>query len=332
MISNAKVTIIILSRGEGAPLLNTLESIANQTYKDIEIYLIVNDKNEKLKRLVYPYRDLISFTLRQKDHSTPRLLNASLKLASGKYFAVIAAGDVWQTRALAQKVSFLENNKEAFAVCCDFDVFDKNRMLNDSIFRQKKVFQAQEQDSEFLMGEAQSYLINNCSKLFSTILMRKQAHSFYGPYNEKMDSFADFDLVLKILNKHKLGCINKVLVSKFFDAYKVAYYIGTSIKERISFFEYLLNYFARQNKKYERDIKNRIKNSYFYWADYLIKNNENVQAREAVFDYMSKYEASLNFFLLVLKSAVKGTFAGNRDKYDYFRMESLQDDLLRLNF
>jgi len=331
--STNKVSIIILSRGGGQPLVNTLESISNQTYKNIEVFLIVSEKDEKLSRLVYPYRDLIAFTLRQKDHSTPRLLNAGLKIAKGKYFAVIAAGDVWQPRALAEKVNFLEKNMDAFAVCCDFDIFDKNKVINDSIFRQKKIFQAEEeQQSAFLMEEGQSFLINNCSKLFSNVLMRKQAYSFYGPYDENMDSFADFELALKILNKHKLGCINKVMVSKFFDAYKVAYYINTNIKERISFFEYLLAYFRARDKKHQRAVRNRIKRSYFYWADYLIKNDEIIQGRRTALDYMSKYEANLGFFWLVFKSAVKGAVDLNKGKYNYFRMEALRDDLLRLNF
>ena len=119
MLQSSKVTFIIFSRDRGELLKSTLVSLLNQTYKNIEIFLIVNDLSNKLQGELGIYKYKINFTFNQKNYSRARVLNESLKMATGSYFAVLAAGDVWQPGALAQKVDFLEKNKKAFAVCSD---------------------------------------------------------------------------------------------------------------------------------------------------------------------------------------------------------------------
>ncbi|MCG2711635.1 MAG: glycosyltransferase family 2 protein [Candidatus Omnitrophica bacterium] len=327
-----KVTFIIFSRDQGELLKSTLVSILNQTYKNIEVFLIVNDLNNKLFEELGVYKHKINFTLNQKNSSRAKILNESLKNATGRYFAVLAAGDVWQPGALAQKVDFLEKNKNAFAVCSDFDVFNKTGIIKNSFFQFKDFFEDKHAGESFLIEEAHSYFINSCHKLFSMMLIRNEVYLFHGPFDERMNGYTDFDLFFKMLSKYKLGCIKKVLVGKFFDAYKISYYLNYNIKERILYLDYLLNDFAIGKRKYEKELKYQIEKNYFTWITYLIKNDEAVAARGAAVEYMQKYLVSPGFLWLFVKSGFSHQVKNIKGRYDYFKMDQLQEDLLKLNY
>ena len=329
---NNKVSIIIFSRDSGDLLKNTLVSILNQTYKNIEIFLIINDMNSKLKEGLGVYKNRINFTFIQKTYTRARILNESLKMGTGSYFAVLAAGDVWQPGALAQQVDFLEKNKNAFAVCSDFDVFNKTGIIKDSFFKFKDFFEDKQAGESFLVEEARSYLINSCHKLFSMMLIRNEAYLFHGPFEDGMSGYADFDLFFKMLSNYKLGCIKKVLVGKFFDPYKISYYLNYNVKERILYLDYLLNDFGIGKRRYEKELKYQIKKNYFTWITYLIKNEETVEARGAAIEYMQKYKVSPGILLLFLGSLFSRSEENVNKRHNYFKMDKLQEDLLKLNY
>ncbi|MFH1094310.1 MAG: glycosyltransferase family A protein, partial [Candidatus Omnitrophota bacterium] len=317
---------------QGDLLKSTLVSILNQTYKNIEILLVVNDLNNKLQEEMGFYKHKINFTFNQKTYSRARVLNESLKMAIGRYFAVLAAGDVWQPGALAQKVEFLEKNKKAFAVCSDFDVFNKTGVIKESFFQFKDFFEDKQAGEAFLMEEGRSYFINSCHKLFSMMLIRNEAYLFHGPFDEGMNGYTDFDLFFKMMGNYKLGCIKKVLVGKFFDAYKISYYLNYNIKERILYLDYLLNDFAIGKRKYEKELKYQIKKNYFTWITYLIKNEEVPEAQGAVFEYMQKYSVTPGFLGLLGRSFFSRKNKNTNRHYNYFKMDQLQEDLLKLNY
>ena len=327
-----KVSIIIFSRDNGELLKNTLVSILNQTYKNMEIFLVVNDMHDNLQQELAFYKDKINFIFKQKSYNRARILNESLKKTTGQYFAVLAAGDVWQPGALTQKVGFLEKNKNAFAVCSDFDVFNKTGILKDSFFQFKKFFEDKQTGESFIVEEARSYFINSCHKLFSMMLIRNEAYLFHGPFDDGMNEYADFDLFFKMLSNYKLGCIKKVLVGKFFDPYKTSYYLNYNIKERILYLDYLLNDFALGKKKYEKELRRQIKNNYFTWITYLIKNEEAAEARGAAIEYMQKYSVSPWVVWLFIKSVFSHYAENIKRRYNYFKMDQLQGDLLKLNY
>lgn len=327
-----KTTFIIFSRDSGDLLKNTFESILNQTYKNIEIYLVVNDASDKLKEKLGVYKYKINFTFNQKHYSRARILNESLKMATGSYFAVLAAGDVWQPGALEQKVAFLERNEKAFAVCSDFDVFNKTGIVKDSFFEFKDFFKDKQNGESFLVDEARSYFINSCQKLFSMMLIRNEAYLLHGPFDDGMSGYADFDLFFRMLGNYKLGCIKKVLVGKFFDPHKISYYLNYNMKERIVYLDYLLNDFAIGKKKYKKELKNKLKKNYFSWITYLIKNDETVEARVAAVEYMQKYKVSPGVLGLFIKSLFSNEDKNSNRRYNYFKMDQLQEELLKLNY
>ncbi|MFH2138151.1 MAG: glycosyltransferase family A protein [Candidatus Omnitrophota bacterium] len=326
-----KVSILIVSREDVLNLAQTFNSVLHQTYKNVEIFLIVNTITEELSQFIEAYRDRIKLVIQQKGVSKGKILNNTLKLTEGKYFSILAAGDIWHPGVLEEKVKFLERNMTAFGVCCDFDIVDKNGLVNSSFFQMNDFFRGGKNQEAFVIEQGQRYLIMSRFKLFSTMLIRNQSYSFYGPFPEQAHGYEDIELLFNMAKHAQVGCINRVLVSRFFDAYKVSYYISRSVENRIASFEHLLNSLEDNEKKNEDCLKGQIENSYLFWAKYLIKNKEKYKARKVALDYLNKYRVVPQLLMIALMSWVP--VIGNQDdKYDFFQMEKVKKDLLKLYY
>ncbi len=324
-----KVSIIVLSREHGEGLRHTLDSIIQQSYRNIEIFLVVERiEDEVYRQLARAYQGKLRFVVQQKGWPRGRVLNNTLKMAVGRYFAIVASGDVWQRKVLEQKVDFLEKNQPAFAVCSDFDVFDQTGIVQESFFNQKNLFPEIENGNTFMIDECCRYLIQSRFRPLSTALIRNESLVMDNPFEEYSYGYDDFNLFLKMGKVSHLGCIKRTLVSKYFDAYKVTYYISENIKNRIAYFENLRGAKNDSFTKYEKDILRQIKNNYINWSDYLLKKKEKFEARAAVSECIHRYGLDPAMGLRLLRSFLVRPEA----RYDFFQNDRLKKDLLKLYF
>ncbi|MCP4650128.1 MAG: glycosyltransferase family 2 protein [PVC group bacterium] len=332
LYQNQKVSIVIIARGEDEKFLCTLRSILFQIYKNTEIFLIIPNMTEKWQKAITPYRNNLKLVIQQKGVSKGKVLNNTLKLAEGKYFSVLAAGDIWAPDALEAKVAFLEKNEDNFGVCCDFDIIDKNGIVNTSFFKMRRFFQKETPGSLFVIKDRMHYLIASSFKFFSTLLIRNKDFSFYGPFVENVPGFEFADLLFKMAKQSKLGCINKVLVSRFFDLYKVYYHLNQNMHDRIVSYEHLLASLDPKQKKYENDVRDQIQINYVFWAKYLLKNKEKFEARKRAMDCLNKYSVSPGLLGVMMLSMVPGVGVSSGQRHDYFQVDRLRNDLLKLYY
>ena len=87
-------TVITASLNSGSTLKQTLESIKNQTFKNLEHFVIDGGSNdgtvEILKRTEHSYN---TFWLSEPDQGIAEALNKGLRMAKGKYILVLQADD-----------------------------------------------------------------------------------------------------------------------------------------------------------------------------------------------------------------------------------------------
>ncbi|MBI4845983.1 MAG: glycosyltransferase [Candidatus Omnitrophica bacterium] len=324
-----KISVILLSRGGGVPLINSLASIIVQSYRNLEIFLIIDQVDEEIRQLLLYYRDKIKTIIGQKALSRPRVLNETLKLISGRYFTIITAGDVLEPRSLEQKADFLEKNKSSFAVCSDFNIVDKSGILKDSFFKMANLFNDKEAGNSFEIEKGPRELIQGNFRPFSNSLIRNESYMMHGPFNEDYYEYSDFDLFLKMARNYSLGCINKNLASRFFNVEKAAYYLNENMKVKI-FYLFALLESLNHDGRMRKVVKRQIDRNYFYWARYLIKDEKIGQAHEILKGYLNQHSVNPRLLFLFLKTIVFSMIDFSSKKHDYFRIDKLKEDLLKL--
>lgn len=128
-----KVSVIMSCYNEKVEWIEqSIKSIINQTYKNMEI-IIVNDnpKNKKLIELlkIYLLKDnRIKIINNNENLGLVKSLNKALKNATGEYIARMDADDISHRNRIERQVKYLIENKEISIVSTYANIIDENNV------------------------------------------------------------------------------------------------------------------------------------------------------------------------------------------------------------
>jgi glycosyltransferase domain-containing protein len=120
------VSVIIPTYNRPNFVKRAIESVLNQTYKNIEIIIVDGSPNDETEKILSPYlKDSRIRYIHQKEihqgtkedrRNIAKARNTAIKLAKGKYIATLDDDDVWiDERKLEKQVKFLEGNPDYIA-------------------------------------------------------------------------------------------------------------------------------------------------------------------------------------------------------------------------
>lgn len=151
MIKNPLVSIICLCYNHEAYVIESLQSVIEQTYKNIEIIIVddasIDDSVNKINAWRKKHFDNIKFIANKKNLGNTTSFNKALKLAKGDYIFDLATDDVLLPECLSLlvnkfKTSTYTNLGVVFAnvamINCQGDVLSYFYEYNDADFFTKK--------------------------------------------------------------------------------------------------------------------------------------------------------------------------------------------------
>ncbi|MBB3310363.1 glycosyltransferase involved in cell wall biosynthesis [Rhizobium sp. BK196] len=112
------VTVVIPAYNAEKTLIDTLESVSNQTYERLEIIVVDDGSQDGTYELATEYRlqDSRIRVLRQENGGVARARNFAIREAAGSYIAPIDADDLWHPCKIELQVQALGNFPEGRAV------------------------------------------------------------------------------------------------------------------------------------------------------------------------------------------------------------------------
>lgn len=110
-----KVSIIIPTYNREEYICETVQSVLNQSYKDIEI-VVVDDgsKDNTLQKLGKFERSIKIITQKNSERAISR--NHGAKVTSGEYLSFLDSDDLWERDKLKKQIEILDNNKDFILV------------------------------------------------------------------------------------------------------------------------------------------------------------------------------------------------------------------------
>jgi glycosyltransferase involved in cell wall biosynthesis len=99
-----KLSIITISYNAENEIEDTIKSVINQTYKNIEYIIVDGNSTDGTKAIIGKYRSYITKYLSEKDKGISDAFNKGLKLATGDYIVLLNAGDVFVDNDVVSKV------------------------------------------------------------------------------------------------------------------------------------------------------------------------------------------------------------------------------------
>ena len=110
-----KISIITVTYNSAATLEETVLSVINQTFKNIE-YIIVDGKStDSTLSIIDKYKNRIAKFVSEKDNGIYDALNKGISMASGDVVGILHSDDFYTSNEVLQKIAerFNKDNCEA---------------------------------------------------------------------------------------------------------------------------------------------------------------------------------------------------------------------------
>ena len=201
---------------------NALDSILNQTYKDVEIIIVYDDQDQEeynfLKTLVYQ-EEKIKIIKNPENYGAGISRNIGIKNSNGKFLAFLDADDTWMPEKLDKQVSFMNKNNIDFCFCGYLKKLN-NKNIEVKSFKDKLEYKDLLRSNEIGLSTVilkKSIIEEN---LFPN-LRTQEDYAAWLKLSKKINAY-NFNETLVVWNQ-----VNNSLSSNFFqkikDCYKVYY-------------------------------------------------------------------------------------------------------------
>lgn len=187
---------VILPVYNGADFVGeTIESILNQTYKNIELIIVDDASVDQSRKVIGSYKDSrIKTIFCKKNRNVVNSGNIGFEEAKGKYIALIGHDDLWKADKLEKQIAFLEEHP-SYSVCFSLmDVIDENRkIVKNSFFY--NLFSENNQEADEWVRKLFVYGNSFCAP---SACIRKTMLDKAGYYRYALVQLQDYDLWLRL--------------------------------------------------------------------------------------------------------------------------------------
>lgn len=225
------VSVLIPAYNHENYIQETIESIINQTYPNIELIILDDGSKDKTWEKITELKPKcenrfvkIHFETKQNE-GTCITLNKLLKLSSGEFVYIIASDDLAKPQAIEKEVKFLQDNPDYALAVGDNEYVDS---MSKQIFRTQKAFTSNIKNAkyktvkEFLSSKLKIDFLSDDFGSYKTLykenyipngyLIRKNIFETIGNFT-KNAPLEDFWLMLQISKYKKMKYIDEILFS-----------------------------------------------------------------------------------------------------------------------
>jgi len=200
-VRDMKVSIITVCYNSAATIRDTIESVLGQSYPDLEYLIIDGNSSDDTLSIVNDYEDRISTIVSEPDKGMYDGLNKGIQLASGDLIGMLNADDFYVDKQVISEVVDLIQAENTEALYADLqyvaaeDVSQIKRHWKSGTYKK----------GDFIKGWMPPH---------PTFFIKKSCYLEYGGFNPNLKSAADYELMLRMLHKHKVSVsyLPKVIV------------------------------------------------------------------------------------------------------------------------
>ena len=169
---------------------DAINSVLNQSYKDVEYIVIDGASTEGTIEIVQSYGDKIKF-ISEKDNGLYDAMNKGIRMATGDVVGILNSDDFYASDKILQIVAdeFLKGNIDSVYANLEYiDANDPKRVIR--YWRSKKY-----QEGLFRSGWHPAH---------PTFFVKKEIYEKYGVFDLSFKIAADYELMLRFFEKCKI--------------------------------------------------------------------------------------------------------------------------------
>jgi len=195
-----KISIITVTYNSALTLLDTLKSVQSQDYQNIEHIIVDGNSQDDTIKIIKSFPHVNKW-ISEKDGGLYDAMNKGLQLATGDIIGILNSDDLYAHKGVLSKVAerFINNNIDALYG----DLHYVNALNTDNVIRVWK--SGKFKRSNFIFGWMPPH---------PTFFVKKEIYDKAGLFNVSLKRSADYELMLRILVKHRYNAeyLKEVLV------------------------------------------------------------------------------------------------------------------------
>ncbi len=185
-----KVSIITIAYNSAETIEDTIVSVINQDYADIEYIIIDGGSKDDTLKIVEKYQDKIAKVISEPDKGIYDAMNKGVANATGDIIGILNSDDIYaDTKVITDIVNKIGDNDSIYA-----DLVYVKRDATDVVTRYWK--SGAYKKGSFLKGWMPPH---------PTFFVKRVCYDKYGTYNLALKSAADYECMLRMLHKNEIS-------------------------------------------------------------------------------------------------------------------------------
>jgi glycosyltransferase involved in cell wall biosynthesis len=207
-----QVSVIIPTYNRAGFLGGAIKSVLDQSFKDLEIIVVDDCSGDNTTALMETLRRAeIRYLRHDRRLGSAAARNTGIHHSRGEYVAFLDDDDEWYPEKLGRQMSaLLASPPDVGGIYTGYFVVDRN----DGQVRGQIVPTERGDLYEALLA-------GNCIGSSSAMLLRRSCFDKVGIFDERLPSFQDYDLWLRIARKYQFDCIRQPLLKYFVHGDKI---------------------------------------------------------------------------------------------------------------
>jgi len=196
-----KVSIITVCFNSAETIEDTIKSVLSQDFKDIEYIIVDGGSTDGTLDIINRYKNDIAKVISEPDNGIYDAMNKGFRSSAGSIVATLNGDDIYAEKSIVGQMAEFIETKDLDAAYGDLVYVDRHDTEHVKRFWQPGPYKK----GAFYCG----WVIPH-----PTFFCRKEIFEKHGYFNDKMQIAADFELMLRFIEKNqiKVGYLPEVIV------------------------------------------------------------------------------------------------------------------------
>jgi len=198
-MKNQIVSVIMPTYNRENYLRYAIDSVLNQTYKNLELHIIDDGSTDGTRDLVNSYDDNRIKYYHQGNRGQSVARNVGIKNASGKFICFLDSDNLWKLDKLERQIKLMDENRDYQII------YGENEIINED----GQVQPTQQTIRRYSGNITEQLLIYNCIN-FNTTMIRIECFQEMGGINENTRAGEDYELFLKFSIRYRFMYVPEI--------------------------------------------------------------------------------------------------------------------------
>lgn len=235
-----KVSAVITTHNRCTLMKKALESVLDQTYKNIECIIVNDNSTDGTKEYLSTINDKRVKVINIGSGETKGgnyARNRGIDASQGKYIAFLDDDDVWIPEKIEKQVKCFENNEKLGMVYCGhYDRYPDGKYIHTQL------------PSDNMRGNMEEEIFANMICTSSMMMIPKDVLVNVGMFDENVKYWQDYDLCIRICKKYPVDFVAEPLM--------ILQHNTNDCQRMSNKFDGWVEAVHQQNEKYHNDINN----------------------------------------------------------------------------